>query len=68
MSDNFVAVLERMRDAHQRHLRNLLLWKEAGGELRNYPEGQTLEDFITRETAAVENLSLAIERWNRMNT
>jgi broad specificity phosphatase PhoE len=56
--DNF----EKMLENHRNHLNRLKRWKQAGGELKNYPEGESLDDFIKREEAAIENIERAMTR------
>lgn len=53
---------EKMLENHRNHLDRLKRWKQAGGELRNYPEGESLYDFINREEAAIENIERAMAR------
>lgn len=62
MTDNLKSLLEQMREERQAHLRRLERWKAAGGKLENYPEQETIDDFIERERHAVENLQAAIDR------
>ncbi len=37
------------------------MWQEGGAHLENYPEGETLDDFIAREELAVSNFKRAIK-------
>ena len=60
MGNGVKRVLQDMRDDHARHLQRLRRWKEAGGNLQNYPEQETIDDFIEREERAVGNLDRAI--------
>lgn len=52
---------EEMKADHEQHLRRLRLWRDTGGTLDNYPEGETLDDFIAREILAIESLSASVE-------
>jgi hypothetical protein len=51
-----------MKANHERHRDRLVRWKIAGGKLENYPEHETIDDFIQREIDAIDGLSTAIER------
>ena len=62
MGDGMKQVLQNMRDDHARHLERLKRWKQAGGDLQNYPEEETIDDFIEREERAIRNLEGAIAR------
>jgi len=68
MSDEFVTLLQNMRSEHERHHARLLVWREAGGSLVNYPDGETIDDFIEREARAIRNLSRAITRLEQRST
>jgi len=52
---------EKMLAEHVEHLNRLKRWRKMGGMLQNYPEGETLADFITREEAAIEKIKQAIQ-------
>lgn len=56
--------LQSMLNQHVKHLKNLEMWRDAGGQLVNYPEGETVEDFIEREKLAVAKLEKAIAGLN----
>ncbi|MHB1304541.1 MAG: hypothetical protein ACYCZB_13850 [Acidiphilium sp.] len=62
MSNDLVTIFEKMKAERERHLDRLNKWKAAGGTLENYPEHETIDDFIARERSAIENLSVAISR------
>ena len=57
-----IKIFESMLQQHTGHLERLKRWKESGGNLENYPEGETLEDFINREESAMSNIKQAIQR------
>jgi hypothetical protein len=67
MSEAFIEKLEAMKADHQRHLERLAQWKANGGELKNFPEHETIDDFIKREFLAVERLSAAIDHLKANN-
>lgn len=60
MSNEMIVHFENMLSSHEKHLAKLKRWKDLGGTLQNYPEGETIEDFISREETAIENLQRAI--------
>ena len=60
MGDGINQALQKMCDDHTRHLQRLKRWKESGGQLENYPEHETIDDFIEREERAIRNLRRAI--------
>lgn len=62
MSNDLADLFGRMKDDHEKHRDRLAIWKGAGGQLENFPEGQTIDDMIEREQRAVENLERAIEQ------
>jgi hypothetical protein len=53
---SLMALLERMKADPEQHLARLRQWKAAGGQLGNYPEHKTVDDFIRWEEVAVTNL------------
>lgn len=60
-----IEVFEKMLKNHREHLDKLQRWKQAGGALQSYPEGETLDDFIKREETAISNIERAIEQLRR---
>jgi hypothetical protein len=60
MSVEMLDLFEKMLQDHKSHLDRLERWKELGGSLQNYPEGETIDDFIRREQLAVDNLQRTI--------
>ena len=62
MSNGFIEVMERMLASHEKHLKDLLKLKDAGGSMTSWPEGETLDDFINREDAAVKRFTRTIEK------
>ncbi len=67
MSDDLEAILMQIKAERERHRANLEKWKQAGGRLENYPEHETIDDMIARETTAVENLTKAIDRLKKIS-
>jgi hypothetical protein len=61
MPDSIIPILEAMKTSHQAHLERLLAWKAAGGKLPDYPNCETIDDFINRERLAVSRFALSIE-------
>jgi hypothetical protein len=56
-----IPILEAMKTSHQNHLERLERWKAEGGKLENYPNNETIDDFINRERLAVSRFTMSIE-------
>lgn len=59
---DFIDLLKKMRENHQEHLENLVKLQAKGVSLENFPEHESIDDFINREQTAIDNLSKAIDR------
>jgi hypothetical protein len=60
MSNELTELLGKMKMDHEKQRDRLAVWKEAGGKLKNFPEGETIDDMIAREQRAVVNLERAL--------
>ena len=64
MSNDLLAIFQKMLASHEEHLKSLIRWKSLGGELQNFPNGENIDDFIRREESAIENLNASIRTLN----
>lgn len=62
MNEGFIDLLQRMKTDREKHVSWLENWKGSGGKLDYSPDGETIDDMISREKRAVENLRTTIER------
>lgn len=62
MSNDLITMFQAMKSEHERHRDRLVLWKNNGARLQSFPENETIDDMIERETRAVENIGMAIAR------
>jgi len=60
MNSQTLSDFEDILNDHLTHLDRLRRWKDLGGRLVNYPEGETIDNFICRGETAVVNLHRAI--------
>jgi hypothetical protein len=65
MPEPIIPILEAMKASHQNHLERLERWKAEGGRLENYPNNETIDDFINRERLAVSRFTNSIEHLKR---
>ena len=65
MPEPIIPILEAMKASHQNHLERLERWKAEGGRLENYPNNETIDDFINRERLAVSRFTNSIEPLKR---
>jgi hypothetical protein len=54
-------LFEVMKLDHEAHLRRLEIWRDAGGTLDDFPDHETIDDFIAREIIAIRSLSDSIQ-------